>query len=337
MKLFFPFLHLPDVERAGVKKRKVVLNFFPEGKDFRKRPMKLALELRQFEKPGFYLFRIDISLRQGRAVQFPFQLGNRLAKRDRRLKIRGHILIVSGQQFQMANLFKKSRFLATQNHLRPFVMPPQLLGPAPLRTHGFKLFFFAFSRRNFFDLREVHFKEFPAIRKLSETSPERFLTLGRFLEFFQQSIACCQKIGLVHPVVNQLGLKIRLEQFLLPMLARMDEKGGSQFLDGFLRGQGVIDEQAATPGFRNQLPADDEFFPGTHEKGLNLSPLFPRTDHVRAEPLSHQKVERFQNEAFPSPRFAGENIHARGKFQFHVGYQGEITNMQIFKHNKEYS
>ena len=216
-------------------------------------------------------------------------------------------------------------------------MPPQLLGPAPLRTHGFKLFFFAFSRRNFFDLREVHFKEFPAIRKLSETSPERFLTLGRFLEFFQQSIACCQKIGLVHPVVNQLGLKIRLEQFLLPMLARMDEKGGSQFLDGFLRGQGVIDEQAATPGFRNQLPADDEFFPGTHEKGLNLSPLFPRTDHVRAEPLSHQKVERFQNEAFPSPRFAGENIHARGKFQFHVGYQGEITNMQIFKHNKEYS
>ena len=140
------------------------------------------------------MFRIDISLRQGRAAQFPFQLGNRLAKRDRRLKIRGHILIVSGQQlqrpFQMADLFKKSRFLATQNHLRPFVMPPQLLGPAPLRTHGFKLFFFAFSRRNFFDLREVHFKEFPAIRKLSETSPERFLTLGRFLEFFQQSIAC---------------------------------------------------------------------------------------------------------------------------------------------------
>lgn len=42
LKLFFPFLHLPDVERAGVKKRKVVLNFFPEGKDFRKRPMKLA-------------------------------------------------------------------------------------------------------------------------------------------------------------------------------------------------------------------------------------------------------------------------------------------------------
>ena len=143
MKLLFPLFHFPDVQRTVVEKRKVVLNFFPEGKDFRKRPMKLALELRQFEKPGFYLFRIDISLRQGRAAQFPFQLGNRLAKRDRRLKIRGHILIVSGQQlqrpFQMADLFKKSRFLATQNHLRPFVMPPQLLGPAPLRTHGFKL------------------------------------------------------------------------------------------------------------------------------------------------------------------------------------------------------
>ena len=56
------------------------------------------------------------------------------------------------------------------------------------------------------------------------------------------------KIGLVHPVVNQLGLKIRLEQLLLSVLARMDKKGGSQFLDRFLRGQGVIDEQAATPG-----------------------------------------------------------------------------------------
>ena len=183
----------------------------------------------------------------------------------------------------------------------------------------------------------MHFKEFPAIRKISETGTERFLTFGRFFEFFQKRVACRQKIGLVHPVVNQLGLKIRLEQLLLSVLARMDKKGGSQFLNRFLRGQGVIDEQAATPGFRNQFPADDEFFPGTHEKGFDLSPLSSRADHVRSDLLSHQKVERFQNEAFPSPCFAGKNIHARGKFQFHVGYQGEITNMQIFKHSKEYS
>ena len=121
------------------------------------------------------------------------------------------------------------------------------------------------------------------------------------------------------------------------MLARMDEKGGSQFFDGFLGGQRIVDEQTAAPGFRNQFPADDELFPGTHKKGLDLSPLLSRTNHVRTEFLPHQKVERLQNEAFPSPCFPGKNIHAWGKFQFHVGYQGEITNMQIFKHNKEYS
>ena len=114
----------------------------------------------------------------------------------------------------------------------------------------------------------------------------------------------------------------------------MDEQGGPQFLDGFLRGQRIIDEQAAAPRLRDQLPADDEFLSGTHKERLDLGALSARTDHVRTEPLAHQKVERLQDETFARPRFAGEDVHPRGEFQFHVGDQGKITNMQIFKHDK---
>ena len=249
-----------------------------------------------------------------------------------------HFFVISGEQFQcafqMAQLFEEAGLVASQEHLHPFIVPPQLFRSAPFGTHGLKLLFLAFNRSDLLDFRPMHLQKFPAIRQISESRVQGFLAFGGFLQAFDQCMTCFQQLGLIHPVVDQFGLKARLEEFLLSVLARMDEQSGPQFLDGFLRGQRIVDEQATAPRLRDQFPTNDEFLAGTHKERLDLRALPARTDHVRTEPLAHQKVERFQNEAFARPRFAGENVHPRREFQFHVCDQGQITNMQIFKHDK---
>ncbi len=55
--------------------------------------------------------------------------------------------------------------------------------------------------------------------------------------------------------------------------------------------------------------------------------------HVGSEPVTEQKTEGLENEAFAGAGFARKGVHARAEVQFHIFNEGQILYMEIFQHD----
>ena len=134
--------------------------------------------------------------------------------------------------------------------------------------------------------------------------------------------------------VQQLGLKGRLQELVLSVLARMDDERRAQVACRVLRTERVIDEETAATCGSDELTSHDAFTVGKHEQCLDLRLVASGTHHIRPEAVAGEEVECLQDEALACPGLTCEHVQSVGELEFHVLDEGEVSDAKIFQHGR---